>query len=145
MARLALLSNVLFFGFTTFVLLTDGVSREPAYALFTVLLLLIPPVTVFAVTRGGVAAAWSPVRTTRPPASVPTSAGRPSFGGAAFSRAAAACNLVLAGFVFWAIFDQFPHPDESGLLAYTALAVFTPVLSAIVLLRSGTAGARQGP
>ena len=52
------------------------------------------------------------------------------------------CNLLLIAFSCWAIVAQYPHPKEEGVIAaaslpvFTVLAVFTPIVSVVVLLGS---------
>ncbi len=112
MKTLAVLCSIASFLFTCMVLVTDGVSGEAAYAVFSVLLLLVPILTVLALAGGGaedVRRALKPI--------------------------AAASNIVLLGFIAWAVVDQYPHPREPGYVPYVVLATVTPVLSAFVLLR----------
>ena len=47
------------------------------------------------------------------------------------------CNIVLLGFTGWAFVDQYPHPEEDGLIAFTVLMVLTPILSLVALFRGG--------
>jgi hypothetical protein len=47
------------------------------------------------------------------------------------------CNIVFFGFVCWALVDQYPHPEEDGVIAFAVLMVLTPILSLVVLFRSG--------
>jgi hypothetical protein len=47
------------------------------------------------------------------------------------------CNIVLLAFTCWAFVDQYPHPEEDGLIAFTVLMVLTPILSLAVLFRRG--------
>jgi uncharacterized protein YhhL (DUF1145 family) len=42
-------------------------------------------------------------------------------------------NIVFFGFVCWALVDQYPHPEEDGVLTFTVLIVLTPILSLVVL------------
>ena len=55
---------------------------------------------------------------------------------------AALGNIVLLGLVCLAIADQYPHPDEPGFLAFVALTVVTPILSALALVRNGSGTVR---
>lgn len=57
--------------------------------------------------------------------------------------AAAVSNIVLLGFVCWAIADQYPHPEEDGLIAFTVLIVLTPILSVVAIFRSGASHDRR--
>ena len=47
------------------------------------------------------------------------------------------CNIVFIGFVCWAFVDQYPHPKEDGIIAFTVLMVLIPILSLLVLFLRG--------
>lgn len=51
------------------------------------------------------------------------------------------CNVVLIGFVCWALVDQYPHPHENGFTAYAVLIVLTPILSVVAHLSKNRKGA----
>jgi hypothetical protein len=53
-------------------------------------------------------------------------------------------NIVFFGFVCRAIIDQYPHPKEEGIIAFTILMVLTPVLNLVVLLISTVGDGRIG-
>lgn len=119
MKTLTILCNIVLLGFTGFVLVADGVSREPIYIVFTLLLVLIPIFTVFAIVH-------SEAGNSRPGGDVKHNT---------LYRVAAVCNVVLFGSVCWAVIDQYPHPEEPGLVPFTMLAVLTPIISAVTLFR----------
>ncbi len=120
MKILAVLCSIASFLFTCMVLVTDGMSGEFVYAVFGVLLLLVPILTVLALAGGGTAE----VRR-------------------ALKPIAAAGNIALLGFIGWAMFDQYPHPQEPGFIPYVALMTFTPILSAFVLVWSAAHDKRR--
>jgi hypothetical protein len=110
MRMLAIVCNVLSGIFTCLVVATDGMSREPAYALFTLLLIVVPLYTAYALaSRVG-------------HASVPA------------RRAAVVFNVVLLAGIAAAVVDQYPHPNEPGFVPYVLLMVFTPLLSIVALV-----------
>jgi hypothetical protein len=113
MKPLVLVCNIVSLGFTLLVLATDGLATKASYIVFTLLLILIPIFTLLALAR---------------PRTFPAKA-------ATILRLAAICNLVLLGFVCWALVDQYPHPNEPGFVPYAILMILTPILSAVVLLR----------
>ena len=132
MKTLAVLCNILLIVFTCFVLATDGGPKQPAYVLFSFLLIGIPAFTVFTLARGRKreAAAGAPV--------AEGSAGTPQQKGPAarlttMEQAAGVCNIVLLGFICWALYDQYPHPAEAGFLPYVALTLLAPVLGIVTL------------
>ncbi len=134
MRALALACNVLLFAFTCLVIVTDGAPTQAPYVAFTLLMLLVPVFTVVAIVRRGAGAAWTRV----PAAGVPAGAApadRPAAPGAALERAAAAVNLLLLACVVAAVAAQYPHPKEEGVVAFVVLALATPVVSAVALLR----------
>ena len=122
MKPLALVCNVVSFLFTLLVIAGDGPATKTVYIVLMLLLLLIPILTLLALGRP---------RTFRTRAT-------------AVLRLAAPGNLVLLGFVCWALVDQHPHPNEPGFLPYAALMILTPILSAIVLLRHPPTELRHG-
>jgi len=44
------------------------------------------------------------------------------------------CNIVLFGFVCYAIVDKYPNPKEDGITAFTVLMMLTPILNLVILL-----------
>ena len=125
MRTLTILCNIVSVLFHCFVLATDGPPTKAAYIILTVLMLLIPVFTVFALVRSG-------------------AGGGPSPRGRALARAAAICNVVLLGLFCLALVDQYPHPAEPGFLEYVVLTMVTPILSAVVLFWIARRAGRQG-
>jgi hypothetical protein len=111
---LVLFCNTLLFAFACFVLLTEGFPGAAIYIVLSLLLVLVPVFTTLAVSL-------------RKPGGSP---GRP------VKRVVAACNIVLLVLVCWALVDQYPHPKEHGVTEFAVLALLTPILNAVVLLRS---------
>jgi hypothetical protein len=130
MRTLVAVCNILLFVCVCLVLATEGAPRDGIYVAFTLALILIPLVTAFVLVRDRAGGA------------------RPNVTGSRTSlpRLAALGNIVLLGLVVLAMVDQYPHPDEPGFLAFVALTVVTPILSALVLMRnrSGTVRAARG-
>lgn len=109
MKALTVLCNVVFLSFTALVLVTDGISRQPAYIVLTLLLMLVPLFTLIVLlTRSG---------ESRP----------------AEKNVAEIANLALLVLIGWAFMAQYPHPREAGFVPYLLLALFTPALSVAVL------------
>jgi hypothetical protein len=105
----AIISNVILFGFTCLVIVTDGPAHETGYIIFSFLLLLVPVVNVLVFFR--------------------------FFMSRILKIAAVVSNFVLLGFAVWAIVSQYPHPEEEGVVAYTILVVLTPIFSMVALSR----------
>ena len=145
MKIVALICNIVLFAFTCFVLLTDGVSREAAYIVFTVLVVLIPILNVVVLFRSGAGDGWVGLHMERKALEAQPKTDAFSSRSIAMERAAAISNIVLLGFVCWALVDQYPHPEEDGVIAYALLVVLTPILSVVALFRSGRSDSRRGP
>lgn len=115
----AVVCSLVLFLLTCFVLVTDGVSREPLHLAVTALLLLVPALTVLALSR--------PRRHRT-------------------HRAAIAGNLLLLGLICWNAAAEFPHPREEGAFAQASLVLFVlatliaPTLNVVALFR----GTRKG-
>jgi multidrug transporter EmrE-like cation transporter len=112
MKTLAITCNIILFAFTCLVLETDGLPEKVSYMVFTVWMLLTLVLTPIVIFRSS----HSAVRIV-----------------------ALVCNLVVVGFVIWALIDQYSHPREQGFIAYAALIVITPLLNLAMLIRSWTA------
>ena len=113
MKPLVLVCNIASLAFTLLVIAGEGLPTKAIYVAFTLLTIIIPIFTILALAR---------------PRILPGS-------GTTTLRLAAISNLVLLGFVCWALVDQYPHPNEPGFVPYAVLMILTPLLSAVVLLR----------
>lgn len=124
MKILAVVSNIVLLAFTLGVLATDGAPTATVYVALTALLLVVPLLNIFAVID-------------RWPDGDASPGGRGRMRrGKLLRLALAALNVVLIAFVCWAVVDQYPHPEEEGLIAFIAVTLLVPLLSSIVLLRS---------
>jgi len=110
MRMLAISCNVLSCILTCLVVATDGPSREPAYVVFTLLLIVVPLYTAYAL------------------------ASRVGHASVSARRAAVVGNMVLLAGVAAAVVDQYPHPNEPGFIPYVLLMVFAPLLSIVALV-----------
>lgn len=103
----AIICNIVLFGFTCLVLVTDGPPRGGGYVVLTLLALLVPILSSVVLLR---------------------------FSKNAIMRTVAIiCNVIFLGFVCWAIVSQYPHPEEEGVIAFTVIIVLTPILSLAAL------------
>ena len=136
MRVVAVVSNIVLFAFTCFVLLTDGVSREVPYLILTVLLLFVPIVSSVVLLRRRAKGDGQDAHDERPSSSTH------------IARVAILFNVLLFGFSCWAIVAQYPHPKEDGPIAmaalalYTLVVVFSPVITVLVLF-GGMKGRKQ--
>jgi len=142
MKIVTLICNIVLFVFTCLVLLTDGFSREAAYIVFTLVLLLVPVFNAVVIFRSGAREGWLDLtRKGKVPAERAKTDGKPSSG--IFAKIAAiTANIVMFSFACWAFADQYPHPKEDGLIAYIVLVLTIPVLSAVVIFYSGRGNGR---
>ncbi len=109
----ALLLNVALLLFTIMVCMTDGMPTSPWYLTFTWFLLLLPPVSAWALWH----LAWRKGLNWR------------------VRNFIAGLNALLVVLLVAAVVDQWPHPDEQGLYTFIALTGLTPLLSGWALLR----------
>jgi len=112
MKTLAPLSNIVLVAVTCLIVVTEGLPVGPFYLAFTLLMFLVPVLTVVALAR------------------------RSSAGGSAVRMAAAVGSLVLLAAVCWALVAQYPSPEGAGVIPFAVLAVLTPALSVAALLRA---------
>jgi len=120
MRPLAVVANVVLLLFTAMAIAGDGISAQPAYIAFTALMVLTPVATGLALAGGS---RWWPRRRQ------------------VADRGVAIANLILLVSLIVAFVDQYPHPNESGFVAFVVIAAATPLLSAVVLFL----GARAAP
>jgi ABC-type sugar transport system permease subunit len=111
MKIVAIIFNIVLFGFTCLVLVTDGPPQEAVYVFLSLLSLAVPLFSVLVL--------WRFLKST------------------AMKIVAGICNIVLLGFHCWAFLSQYPHPKEEGFVAFAVLMFLTPILTVAALLRSG--------
>ncbi len=137
MKSVTAICNAALFAFTCLVLIADGPSTGPGYIVLSLLLLLVPILTVVALFFNGRRDPRPADRLNASSSSEPTAKGRSISSHSALSVAAIALNLILLGFVCWAFISTYPHPDEEGLLTFTVLVFLTPLLSILTIARAG--------
>ena len=103
------------------VLETDGLPTETGYIVFTLWALLTMVLSVVVIARFRAGEGLSSMR-------------------GKMRIAVIMCNIVLLGFICWALIDQYPHPEEDGFITYVILMMATPILSITVLLRKKAGG-----
>ncbi len=126
MAPAAIIFNVALVALTCLVLATDGAPREVLYVVFGILLLAVPVLSAAVLVgrrlhlRDRAADASPRMRRA--------------------SQIGVLCNVLLLGTACWALYDQYPHPDERGFSEYVVVILLTPILSIVALLSGGKAG-----
>jgi hypothetical protein len=111
----AAVANVLLFFVALVRLWTAGPSQRGAHVTLSAVMLVVPVLSAVAILRGG-PKDWLRSRV---------------------KAVAAAANVVLLGFLFWATVISFPYPEGNGILGFAAVYVVAPVLTLLVLLRPG--------
>ncbi len=131
----AVICNIVLFGFTCMVIATDGFPEAALYIVFTLWTLATLGLTALIISRIGASEGWQVSRAQGENRERQPGVGRPHPVNTIIRIAAIVCNIVFLAFVCWAIVDQYPHPDEEGIIAFTALMVLTPILSLLVLFK----------
>lgn len=137
MKIMAVICNIVLFGFTCLVLLVDGLPKAVSYIVFTLWLLLTLILSSVVISRSGASDGWLGHPMKRKASEEQKKIDDLSSMNTVMRFVAIICNIVLLGFTCWAFVDQYPHPEEEGLIAFTVLMVLTPILSLVALFRSG--------
>jgi hypothetical protein len=136
MKIVAVICNIVLFAFTCLVLVTDGPPKGASYILFTLWLLLTLILNSVVISRSGASDGWLGLHMNRK-----TLEGKKiddlSSTSIVMRVVAIICNIILLGFTCWAFVDQYPHPEEDGVITFAVLMVLTPILSLVVLFRNG--------
>jgi hypothetical protein len=129
--------NAIFFGFTILVRLTDGPARESIYVVFGWLLILVPLLNVILISQSSANSRWLNQYLMRKGSEELKNVDvHPSIS-ATLTITGVVLNIVLLGFVGWAIVDQYPHPNESGFFEYLLIVITAPVISLWIYFRNG--------
>lgn len=132
----ATVCNIALFGFTCLVLLSDGISRDATYMVLTLLLLMVPVLSLFMIVPGKEGNGWFSFIMKR---TIREDQGKidilSSFN-TIMKIAVVISNGILFGFSCWTLVSQYPHPEEEGLLLYTILVLLTPVLSVLAIFQT---------
>jgi hypothetical protein len=140
MKIVAFACNVILFAFTCLVLATDGLPAQAAYIVFTLWALSTHAFSAAVIRRMGTADGWLRLRGR---GTAPDGRGRTSSTKSIARIAAVLMNVVLLGFVCWAMADQYPHPEEEGFIPYAVMMAATPAFSLAVFLSGGVRGGRR--
>ena len=119
--------------FMGFVLFTDGTPSDPMYTFITIF-------SVFTLIYSSVILLLSKAKKCRFPefrwkeTGVESRAGQASHIYKNSEIIAFVCNVFFFGFVCWALLNQGPHPEESGIVAFAVMMITAPVLNLLALL-----------
>ena len=133
---LATILNVVLFLFTCLILWTDGLSGEAVYLLLTLLLLLVPILNLLMISTGAKSNGWFNTVVKRREPEDQGKVENLSFTGTIMKALVVTSNIILLGFSLWAFISQYPHPRESGFIAFIILLLLTPVLSSFAIIRN---------
>ncbi len=145
MKIVALLCNIGLFLFTCFVVLTEGRPKEAPYIVLTVWLLLTLIFSAVEITRSGAREGWLCLHGKGDTLEGQNKLEGRSSRSTVSNIAAIVCNIVLLGFVCWALVDEYPHPREPGFIEFVVLMLLTPILNVVVLFRSRTSRLQATP
>jgi hypothetical protein len=136
MKIVAVICNIVLFGFTGLVLVGDDPPQETSYVVFTLWTLVTLILSSVMIYHSGARDGWLGMK--RKALEEQKKSGDLSSIITIMRIVTIICNLVFFGFICWAFVYQYPHPDEEGIITYTVLMVLTPILNLVVLFRSGT-------
>jgi hypothetical protein len=132
----ATIFNIVLLGFTSLVLMTDGISKEVVYILFTILMLLVPVLNLVMIIRGA-NHKWFNFDIKKEASEEQMMKIKNLFSkGVIMNTLVILTNILLIGFTCWAIVDQYPHPKEDGLIIYISVVFLTPILSSLAIFRN---------
>ena len=122
--------NIVMGIFTSFVLLTDGIPKEVAYIILTLLLLFVPIFNLVIILRNRADNSWLDFHLKMELLKKQTKPDELHSKIRILKIVAIICNIVLSGFVCYAFVNQYSqHPKESGFILYAVIVFLTPILS----------------
>jgi hypothetical protein len=138
MKIVAIICNIILFGFICFVLATEGPPRGTAYIVFTLWSILTLILSLVLISRTGAGKGLPGILIKRKvPGEQRKIEDLISIDDIKII-VVIVFNMVFFGFVCWAIVDQYPHPKESGVIIMAVLMLVTPVLNLVTIFKKGT-------
>ena len=134
----AALLNLALFAFTCFILMTEGLPKDFAYFLFTLLLLSVPLLNITMIYLGVRRKGWFSFNWKGKVSEEPDHFQEEDTSGRIMSTVAIISNIALLLLSVLAYLDQYPHPEEDGLVLFILFLWVTPVISVLVIWRNGT-------
>jgi len=134
MKIVTVICNIALLGFTCLLLIFGGISKVSDYKVFTLLLLLVPILSIVLIFGSQVSHGHWTFKMKNKAPEEQSKADELSKIYPFLKIVTLILNLALLGFASWFIVINYPHPGESLVLAYILLAVLTPVLSLIAIL-----------
>ncbi len=133
MKALTIICNLSLFGFTLFLMVTEGSQDKIFYIIFSIILLITPLISTLVIVQD---------RKTAEPQLKNENTGNHERGleiltsGSIPDISATILNLIMLGTSIWALTDQYPHPAETGYYIYAGLVLLTPVLNIMIFTKS---------
>lgn len=134
MRLVALICNILLFGFMCLVLITDGFPREIVYIVFTLLTPLILILNALVIFRSGMSHGWLGFQMKKRTLEELMKIDQLFSTNAVIKIITIISNFILLGVSCWAFVSQYPHPKEEGFIVFTLLVFLTPVISIYAVL-----------
>jgi hypothetical protein len=132
MKIIAIICNVILFGFICLVLITDGLPRDTIYIVINLWLILTLIFNFVVIFLSGANDGWLNLHMKRKSGEGQKKIDHLTSTSTIMRIVAIICNIVFIGFVCRAFVDQYPHPKEYGFIAFTVLMILTPILSLVV-------------
>ncbi len=130
MKTIAVILNLVLFGITGMIVVTEGIPRQVRYQVLTLVVLLVPLLSALVLFH----------RQGTRQASGGTDA---SAGSRLTTGVVVLANLVLLGATCWEAVVQYPYPEGRSVIPFVVLAICVPALSLVALL-GGRRGALPG-
>jgi hypothetical protein len=138
MKILAIICNIILFGFICLVLVTDGLSGDIIYIVLNLWWMLTLIFNIVVLFRSGANDGWLNLQIKRKSMEGQKKNGELSLTSSVLRIVAIICNIIFIGFACWAFIDQYPHPKEYGLIAFAVLMILTPILSLVAFSLTGS-------
>jgi len=145
MKTLTVLCNIVLFGLTCLIVATEGLPKQAGNIAFTLLMMLIPVFTVFAIVRKRTSSRPPGLHVKKGASEADPITDLPPDRSTVTVWLAGACNVLLLGLVCWALVAQYPYPEKEGAVISAVPAALTPILSVIVLYRRAPSDSQRGP
>ncbi len=133
MKIVTLICNIALLGFTCLLFLFEGISKEAAYIVFTLLLLLVPILNIMLIFGNPVNFGYWTSKMKNRTTEEQRKVDEQSSIYPVMKIVVLILNIALLGFASWSIVSNYPHPAEAGVLPYALLVVLTPILSLIAI------------
>jgi ABC-type phosphate transport system permease subunit len=136
MKLVAIICNVVLFGFSCFIHFTQEPSIGIGYMILGLLLLLVPILNVMVIFRNQIKNGWSGLHMRSNLSDERRESNNLSSVDSVVKIGAIIFNIALLSFALWAIISQNPHSREPGVYIFALLVLLTPVLNLMTIAQS---------